>query len=503
MGLQRRADVRAPSAQPVTVARFGLGLALAAVCLLPLAGGRAGGPAAASSPPGAALPARLAGVRAGADRRDPACSQLLGLVGLLKPLPVALGCLAAGAAMWRRGRARGRARRAAAARRPPRRRAPDRLRRWRPSAVRWSRRWATRLLPAIDQGMTGADTVWYHLPQAAALRAGRLDHARAVLRDGRGHGVLSGHLGALPRARDALVRQRLPLAVPEPRAGSAWLLLAACCLGRPYGLGPAQRARRDARAGHPDHGGDPARGRLQRRRGAGAAPGRRRAPRERRPHGRGGHAGGPGRRPALGTKLSMAVAARRARGGRGGRWRPGGERLRMALACGRGRCSRSGGVWYVRNLVAFGNPIPPRGLDLGPLSLPSPPLTKLTLRAGALLRPGRGLAETLPAGPARRVRARPGGRCWPGASGHGRGGRRRPRARGADARVWPHRERGGVVFTPQGLGTEADPLLLQVQPSLSHAGARARAGAPAAGSAAERGQSPGAAAGRLLAPCSP
>ena len=55
------------------------------------------------------------------------------------------------------------------------------------------------------------------------VRPGRLDHARAVLRDGRGHGLLSRHLGAVPRARDALVRQRLPVAVPEPRSGSG------CC----------------------------------------------------------------------------------------------------------------------------------------------------------------------------------------------------------------------------------------------------------------------------------
>ena len=37
-----------------------------------------------------------------------------------------------------------------------------------------------------------------------------------------------------------------------------------------------------------------------------------------------------------------------------------------------------GGVWFVRNLIALGNPIPAAKIDLGVLSLPSPPLTKLT-----------------------------------------------------------------------------------------------------------------------------
>jgi hypothetical protein len=37
-----------------------------------------------------------------------------------------------------------------------------------------------------------------------------------------------------------------------------------------------------------------------------------------------------------------------------------------------------GGIWYARNLIAFGNPIPAADLELGPISLPSPPLTNLT-----------------------------------------------------------------------------------------------------------------------------
>ena len=173
--------------------------------------------------------------------------------------------------------------------------------------VRW---WRRRGPPGCSRrsttGMTGADTVWYHLPQAARfVQDGSITHVQ-FFETGAGtafYPATSGlfhALGMLWFGNDFL----------SLFLNLGWLglaLLAAWCLGRPYGLGPALRARRDACAGHPDHGGDPAGRRLQRPGGAGAAPGRRGAARERRAHGCGGHAGRAGGGPALGHEAPMAV----------------------------------------------------------------------------------------------------------------------------------------------------------------------------------------------------
>ena len=189
--------------------------------------------------------------------------QLLGLVGLLHPVPVALGC-------WPRGPRCGGWGRPA---RPRPSIAPPAPPQWGGVAASLAAlsagalvvaAWGTRVLPALDHGMTGADTVWYHLPQAVRfVQDGSITHVQ-FFETGAGtafYPATSGlfhALGMLWFGNDFL----------SPFLNLGWLgllLLAAYCLGRPRGLGAAQRARAVARAGHADHGGDAARRRLQRR----------------------------------------------------------------------------------------------------------------------------------------------------------------------------------------------------------------------------------------------
>ena len=87
--------------------------------------------------------------------------QLLGLVGLLSALPVTLAGLLAGAALWRAGDG------PRPSSPPPAPRAAGRLA---PLAALAAgglvlAEWSTRLLPAVDHGMTGADTVWSACPR--------------------------------------------------------------------------------------------------------------------------------------------------------------------------------------------------------------------------------------------------------------------------------------------------------------------------------------------------
>ena len=70
-----------------------------------------------------------------------------------------------------------------------------------------------------------------------------------------------------------------------------------------------------------------------------------------------------------------------------------------------------GGVWFVRNPIAFGNPIPAAHVDLGPLSLPSPPLTKLTFTVAHYFgQPGVWGKTSSP--DCSRPRGLRGGPCW-------------------------------------------------------------------------------------------
>ena len=230
--------------------------------------------------------------------------QLLGLVGLLYALPVALAAIAVGLAV--RFVPRLGSRLAEHGGRPAP--APGLVRHWWPPlAPPWCWPNGAPAAAGVDHGMTGADTVWYHLPQAAGfVQDGSITHVQ-FFETGAGtafYPATSGlfhALGMLWFGNDFLS--------PFLNFGLARAaLLAAWCLGRPTACGAAQRARGLPGARHADHGRDPAGRRVQRRGGPRAAAGCRRAAGER------ARARAPPARwprwpppPALGTKLSMAV----------------------------------------------------------------------------------------------------------------------------------------------------------------------------------------------------
>jgi hypothetical protein len=359
----------------MSVARFGLGLALAAICVAPLVWGAV---AARRSllPAWNGAPARLAecvlaltGVIL--------VLEALGLVGLLKPLPVALGCLAAGAAMAAAAARVAGGGGAGAPAPAPAAPAPDRLQvvAAQIGCAVVAGAWATRLIPALGQGMTGSDTVWYHLPQAAGfVQEGSITHVQ-FFETGAGtafYPATSGlihALGMLWMGNDFL----------SPFVNFGWLalaLLAAWCIGRPYGKGPlcllgatlllATPVMVETQPGGAYNdlvglalllasaafllNGDAA--------------------------GRAGLLAALAAGPTLGTKLTMVAPIALLAVGVVAIV-PAGARRPVALTWAAALLTL-GGLWYVRNLVAFGNPVPAAGLELGPISLPSPPLTELT-----------------------------------------------------------------------------------------------------------------------------
>ena len=442
----------------MSVARFGLGLALAAICLLPLVWGAVA--ARRSLLPGwNGAPARLAECVLALSAVI-LVLEGLGLVGLLKPLPVALGCLAAGAAMGavaaRVAGSGGAGTVTAAPAAPP----PDRLQvvAAQIGCAVVAGAWATRLLPAIDQGMTGADTVWYHLPQAAGfVQESSITHVQ-FFETGAGtafYPATSGlihALGMLWMGNDFL----------SLFVNFGWLalaLLAAWCIGRPYGKGPLcvlgatlllatpvmvetlpGGAYNDlvglalllASAAFLVNGG---------------------------PTGRSGLLAALAAGPALGTKLTMAAPIAVLAVGVVAIV-PRGERLRVALTWAVALLTL-GGLWYVRNLVAFGNPVPAAGLELGPISLPSPPLTELTYAPVHYFAQDGVWRETFLPG----LRDAFGPAWWAllglaaaGMVAAALGTRGRVvRVLGLVALV----SGVAVIFTPQGLGTEDDPLFFK------------------------------------------
>ena len=175
-------------------------------------------------------------------------------------------------------RAGGRRARPRARRRRPRRRS-RRSSRSRSSPAS-AAAWAVPTLGALAAGMDRSDSLWYHMPLAARL-------------------AQTGHVGPIaffdpiyfasfypanseiPHALGILVFDRDIL---SPLLNHAWLalaLLAAWCIGRPYGLGPQCADRRLGGAGRADAGGVPGRRGPERHHGRGVHAGRGRDTRER------------------------------------------------------------------------------------------------------------------------------------------------------------------------------------------------------------------------------
>jgi hypothetical protein len=296
--------------------------------------------------------------------------------------------------------------------------------------------WAVPTLGALAAGMDRSDSLWYHMPLAA--RWAQTGHVGPIaFFDPIYFASFYPANSEIPHALGILVFQR---DIISPLLNEAWLavaLLAAWCIGRPYGLGPvsligasvalgaqmlvefqAGEALNDITGvaftlaaaallvnGYAGRRSAGEAGRISAKGGeAGAEPGsaretRRLAPLWRiAPQTRQIDPGTPGPAPfaaasrtlapiaiaglamgiAAGIKLSFLTPAAVLTVGviliarRGERMRTGAAWiLPMAL---------TGGFWYVRNLVAVGNPIPYIH-HLGPISLPGP-VRDFSLRPG-------------------------------------------------------------------------------------------------------------------------
>ncbi len=235
--------------------------------------------------------------------------------------------------------------------------------------------WSTRTVDALHHGMSGSDTIWYHMPLAARFVQDGSTTALHFVDFGTdipfypANGELVHALGILFLGNDFL----------SPLLNMGWLalvLLAAWCVGRPFGMAPftltaaaVLMATPGLVATQPGEAYTDVVGLAllvsavallvnseQSKRFA-CLPGLCVA----------ALAAGL----ALGTKFSFvapvalltlgvwAVAPHGARLRQGCWW------LVLVVF--------TGGYWYLRNLVAIGNPLPSLSLHIGPIGLPSPP----------------------------------------------------------------------------------------------------------------------------------
>jgi len=298
-----------------------------------------------------------------------AVAQALGLVGLFERGVLAAGLAAAGAGAFVLGR-RGGPPDAAEPLPAP---APDRL----GVAVAAGAgalvlaQWAVQTVEAFDHGMAGSDTVSYHGPVAARfVQDGSITPLEFVYSD-----PIIPFLPFNSELLHSVAMLLLGRDVASPLLNLAWLglaLLAAWCMGRPYGLGPASLlatcpllaapALVTSQAG--SAGNDIVAGALALSAAALLLNSRWRTSEIALAAVAAGL--------ALGAKvtaiapvaaLTVGVIAAAPRAGRarlGGVWA-----AALLLA---------GSFWYLRNLFRVGNPFPAVGIDVGPLSLPSPPL---------------------------------------------------------------------------------------------------------------------------------
>jgi hypothetical protein len=232
--------------------------------------------------------------------------------------------------------------------------------------------WAARTVPAARYGMGSIDTLWYHLPAASrfvqdgsVFRLQSFDAAPTTFFYPQGSALVHG-FGLSAFDSDLL----------SPFLNLGWLalaLLAGWCIGRPRGLAPLTMAGVAVLLSTPVFAGTQPGGAYNDITSLaltlcaialllGTAPGRAYPP-----------------LPAvalsaaavgavLGTKWS-GLASVGALVVAGVVLAPRGQRVRAGLVWVAG-VGVVGGAWFVRNLVAIGNPLPPLGGDLGPISIP-------------------------------------------------------------------------------------------------------------------------------------
>jgi hypothetical protein len=267
--------------------------------------------------------------------------------------------------------------------------------------------WSTRTVHALNHGMSSPDTIWYHMPFAARfVQDGSITALHSVdfgsdIAFYPENGELAHALGILFLGNDFL----------SPLLNMGWLalaFLAAWCVGKPFGVAPVTLIGMAVVMATPglvtsQPGGaytDIASLALLASAVALLVNSVQPSPVDRLPaHCIAALATGL----ALGTKFTLVVPVVALTLGvwvlapRGARFRQNSLWLLLVLL--------TGGFWYLRNLVAIGNPLP-FALHLGPLRLPSPPGLSATSTVASFLLNGHdwrryflpGLRESL--GPA-------------------------------------------------------------------------------------------------------
>ena len=237
--------------------------------------------------------------------------------------------------------------------------------------------WATRIVDAYNHGMTSADTLWYHMPFAARF----VQQGTIVPIHYFDDGSATAFFPANSELLHALGIMFMGNDVLSPLINLGWLaiaLLAAWCVGSPFGVAPVTLtgvamllATPGLVATQPGGAYDDIVGlalllscaALLLTAAAHGGP--------TRVFGQAVAALAAGI--ALGTKFTFiapvgaftvgvwALARRGKRLSEGGVW------IILVVV--------TGGFWYVRNFFAVGNPLPSLALKLGPLALPSPAVT--------------------------------------------------------------------------------------------------------------------------------
>jgi hypothetical protein len=301
--------------------------------------------------------------------------ELLGVLGQYREVPFVVEAVVVGIGA---GVLAGRA---ARAQRPPRRRGPpapepDRVALWVAVVVAALvvAHWSVAVRSSFAHGMYGYDTTWYHMPfaarfvQDASLTGLHFTSTSFLSWFYPANSELFHSVGILLTGRDYL----------SPLVNVGWLglgMLAAWCIGRPWGLGPASLVGACIVFGAGVFGDQPGEARndipaMAFLLTSAAVMINAAVPRERPrleigpvPIALAGLAAGL----AIGTKLSLlapvgaltiaVVVAAKRRG--------------PATAVWAGGLLAGAGFWFVRNLIAVGNPLPWLSA-LGPLPLPGP-----------------------------------------------------------------------------------------------------------------------------------